>query len=421
MHSYSLIDSGTRNTHGVLEHAHTLNVNGGKLSFAFNFSIPNAHLLNLLSEQAYAKVINGFPSVFNLHQPFLAEGLSPTLPSLTYQEMLENAINEAIASGIDPAQILEILPVTAAGTELVSDRSDYFILDPLYGMGSVSAGYPTTKESFSFSANDTTLQKTIFFTLTAETSQEEVSQAEVSIDSPTPTPSLVSQASLTTYEDALSSGNKESNTQTTSSTTDLNGLFGSTPNVTLSFNLNNDTSSLPSLTSHGEPIQYTVRDNVLTAEANGQPIFTLTLNNDNTLTMILQGPIDQPQDNTESSRLDISSLINVSTSNGDPITLPANTVVIEIQDDVPTAHPDAFNVSEGASFSSTVLSNDIAGADSYAAAGGVIGVRAAGSDTISDVSTGVDTPINGAYGTLTLHADGSYEYQSNANALAGAA
>ena len=53
--------------------------------------------------------------------------------------------------------------------------------------------------------------------------------------------------------------------------------------------------------------------------------------------------------------------------------------------------------------------------DGFAAGGGVVGVRAAGSDLTPDVTTGVGTPIAGLHGTLHLNADGSYTYQSTAN------
>jgi len=46
----------------------------------------------------------------------------------------------------------------------------------------------------------------------------------------------------------------------------------------------------------------------------------------------------------------------------------------------------------------------------------VVGVKA-GSDTSTAVTTGVNTAIAGTYGTLTLHADGSYTYQANANTV----
>ena len=64
---------------------------------------------------------------------------------------------------------------------------------------------------------------------------------------------------------------------------------------------------------------------------------------------------------------------------------------------------------------SGVLANDVAGADGFTAGGGVVGVRAAGGDLTTDVTTGVGTDIAGLHGTLHLNADGSYTYQSTAN------
>ena len=91
------------------------------------------------------------------------------------------------------------------------------------------------------------------------------------------------------------------------------------------------------------------------------------------------------------------------------------TITINITDDVPTAHADSGNVTEGRLLTvaalSGVLSNDVAGADGDL----IAGIRAAGNDTTTPVSGGVDTDITGVHGTLHLNADGSYTYQSNPN------
>ena len=90
-------------------------------------------------------------------------------------------------------------------------------------------------------------------------------------------------------------------------------------------------------------------------------------------------------------------------------------ITINVKDDVPTAHADSGNVTEGRLLTvaalSGVLSNDVAGADGDL----IAGVRAAGSDTTTPVSGGVNTDITGVHGTLHLNADGSYTYQSLAN------
>jgi Ca2+-binding RTX toxin-like protein len=67
-----------------------------------------------------------------------------------------------------------------------------------------------------------------------------------------------------------------------------------------------------------------------------------------------------------------------------------------------------------------VLSNDNPGADGYAATGAVIGVRAAGVDTTSSVSTGIDGTITGLHGNLVMHADGSYTYTQTGSVSADA-
>ncbi|MEI9426102.1 VCBS domain-containing protein, partial [Mesorhizobium sp. Cs1299R1N1] len=48
------------------------------------------------------------------------------------------------------------------------------------------------------------------------------------------------------------------------------------------------------------------------------------------------------------------------------------------------------------------------------------GVRAAGGNTTTAVSGGVNTDIAGLHGTLHLYADGSYTYQSTANNITSA-
>ena len=91
---------------------------------------------------------------------------------------------------------------------------------------------------------------------------------------------------------------------------------------------------------------------------------------------------------------------------------------ITLLDDGPTAHVDSGNVTEGSLLTvaaSGVLSNDVAGADGFAAGGGVVGVRAAGNDLTTEVTTGVNMAIAGLHGTLVLQADGGYIYQSIAN------
>jgi VCBS repeat-containing protein len=93
------------------------------------------------------------------------------------------------------------------------------------------------------------------------------------------------------------------------------------------------------------------------------------------------------------------------------------TLVVSIIDDIPTARADSNTVVEGGAATGQVLTNDTPGADGYVSGGGVVGVRAAGSDTTTAVTTGTGTVIAGLYGNLTLNADGTYSYKANANAI----
>ncbi|TPJ05141.1 hypothetical protein FJW04_29780, partial [Mesorhizobium sp. B2-7-3] len=113
--------------------------------------------------------------------------------------------------------------------------------------------------------------------------------------------------------------------------------------------------------------------------------------------------------------------VSIGVTDTDPTTpeTATGTLTVNIVDDVPTANANTGNVAEGALLSvnaaAGVLTNDVAGADGFAASGGVVGVRAAGVDTTTAVTTGAGTDIAGLHGTLHLNADGSYTYQSTAN------
>ncbi|MDR9753731.1 Ig-like domain-containing protein, partial [Pseudomonas sp. SZMC_28357] len=85
---------------------------------------------------------------------------------------------------------------------------------------------------------------------------------------------------------------------------------------------------------------------------------------------------------------------------------------VRIIDDLPTAKPDSTSVAEGGTVNLSVLGNDIRGADGAA----VIGVRA-GDNTNTSAIGGLNSQINGAYGYLTLDANGNAVYHSNPNTV----
>ncbi|WP_447651536.1 retention module-containing protein [Pseudomonas abietaniphila] len=88
---------------------------------------------------------------------------------------------------------------------------------------------------------------------------------------------------------------------------------------------------------------------------------------------------------------------------------------VHVTDDVPHATADVGSVVEGAGFTVNVLGNDQAGADGPAAGGLIVGVRAGG-DTSTPVAGGLNTVINGLYGTLIIDAAGNAHYQSTPGA-----
>ncbi|MBJ7388038.1 MAG: cadherin-like domain-containing protein [Sphingomonadaceae bacterium] len=129
-------------------------------------------------------------------------------------------------------------------------------------------------------------------------------------------------------------------------------------------------------------------------------------------------------DTTSGDATNDSFNVIVTDSDGDSAN---DTLLIAIQDDVPTARADIDNVTEGGSATGNVLTGvdttsgvagaDTAGADGFTAGGGVVGVRAAGGDTTTAVLAGTGSAIAGLYGSLTLGANGSYNYVSTANAV----
>jgi VCBS repeat-containing protein len=105
----------------------------------------------------------------------------------------------------------------------------------------------------------------------------------------------------------------------------------------------------------------------------------------------------------------------VTDSDGDTAT---DTLVIDIIDDVPTARADVDSVTEDGPLTAdgNVLSGS--GGTDANATDGVDDIRGADGASVTGISFGatvgsVGTPLAGAYGTLTLNADGSYSYVLN--------
>ena len=96
-------------------------------------------------------------------------------------------------------------------------------------------------------------------------------------------------------------------------------------------------------------------------------------------------------------------------------TVATSSLDIRILDDNPTAVADAGDVGEGQTLYADadvgLLANDIVGADEAE----LLGVRALGGNPSSPATVGIGAVITGLYGQLTVAADGSYTYSSDAN------
>ncbi|MGF6319279.1 retention module-containing protein [Pseudomonas frederiksbergensis] len=140
----------------------------------------------------------------------------------------------------------------------------------------------------------------------------------------------------------------------------------------------------------------------------------IMLNPDGSYTYTLtSAPATTPNVNDGPNTLSESFTYQATDPLGNSVT---STIVINIVDDVPTAHADAVAVAEGGTVSGNVLGNDVLGADGPASGGAVVGVRA-GSDTSTSAIGGLNTQINGTYGYLTLDANGNAVYHSSPNSV----
>ncbi|CAM3585636.1 retention module-containing protein [Pseudomonas reidholzensis] len=92
---------------------------------------------------------------------------------------------------------------------------------------------------------------------------------------------------------------------------------------------------------------------------------------------------------------------------------------VNIVDDIPKAHCDFANVTEGGQVSGNLLGNDVIGADTLSDGKYVVGVRA-GDNTSAPALGQLGVKVQGAYGYIVLDAEGNGVYHANANSVAPA-
>jgi VCBS repeat-containing protein len=238
------------------------------------------------------------------------------------------------------------------------------------------------------------------FTYTVRDADGDESTTTITIDVHNSCILAVSDSDVTVYEKALDLNQEGQDLAPGTVTGSLPGNTGETASGTL----------VGSVSGAVGAITYT-----LVGSATGT-YGQILLNPDGSYTYTLTSPASTtPHANDGPNTLSESFTYQATDALGNSTT---STIVINVVDDVPTAHADEVSVAEGGIVSGNVLWNDVGGADGLAAGGAVLGVRA-GSDTSTSAIGGLNTQINGTYGYLTLDANGNAVYHSNPNAVSG--
>ena len=180
-----------------------------------------------------------------------------------------------------------------------------------------------------------------------------------------------------------------------------------------------------SITSSGGTGPYTYTLNGPATGSHG----TLALNANGTYTYTLTTPFDTTPDSattaTQTEQNKDSFSYTVTDADGD--SAPAGTTWSTIIDDVPTAHADTdatavgqFTAETGNVITAVGTTSPVSGVDVLGADGAVVSGVAAGNTNLNlDNAATLNTPIQGAFGKLTLAADGSYSYTRDAGTAGG--
>jgi T1SS-143 domain-containing protein len=176
----------------------------------------------------------------------------------------------------------------------------------------------------------------------------------------------------------------------------LTSLFSAGADENLTISLNPNTSGLPQLLSHGNPVTYAVIGNVLTATAGGIDVFTLTINPDGSYSFDLKDQLDHVAGNGENydlklvgggsvSAIDFSSVIQATDADGDTVGLnQAGKFTVAVQDDVPVPNVNAAPITASVEEDGMSLAT---------------GDSSEGNKEVGD--TNADDEASGAAGTLT--------------------
>jgi len=216
-------------------------------------------------------------------------------------------------------------------------------------------------------------------------------------------------------EEALPGGNQEGLNLGAVASGSVAGQAQSGADDPLTFSLNPVLGGLPTLTSAGTPVTYTVSGNTLTAMAGtgdtARTVFTLQLQSNGSYTFTLRAPIDHPAGDGENTRtLDLSSAIVATDRDGDALVL-RNALSITVIDDEPRVDlRGAGTVAEDAAGTITGTWSVQMGADQP----GAVEVRLGGQSHA--IGTPITVNVGGqAIGTLTVNVGGTWSFDPNPN------
>ncbi len=112
-----------RAVNGLLE---KVNAQGQASLVKSGARLQEGDVLTLLSGEAYIQFIHGFPEALALGKPVNLYGVSPAL-QYGVEELNEQLVQEALAKGIDPSVILDVLGSAAAGAEAVDQEAMHLL------------------------------------------------------------------------------------------------------------------------------------------------------------------------------------------------------------------------------------------------------------------------------------------------------
>ena len=157
------------------------------------------------------------------------------------------------------------------------------------------------------------------------------------------------------------------------------------------------------LTSNGTAVNVGNEGGDLVGRAGGDEIFRLVLNETTgQYTFTLSGTLDHADPNNPDDIIRLRFDVQAEDTDGDT---DDGLITVKVKDDGPVAADDTNSAIEGGTVSGNVITNDDVGADKPGVITQIDG---------QNIAAG-GTTVNGTYGSLTIHRDGSYSYTANAN------